>query len=319
MQRASRALAREMRMPGFRKGKAPPSLVIQRLGFGAVLEEAIREALPEWYEQGAARLRGQPGRRPQHRDRLGPGGRGRAARLQVRGRGAARRRSSASTRASRWGGRRPRFPTTSSSGRWSGSARASPGSSRSSAPPPRATSLVIDFEGTIDGEAFEGGKASDYLLELGGGQLIEGFEAQLAGAEAGEERKVEVTFPDDYHAEHLAGSDAVFAVKVEGGPREDPARARRRLRLRGVGVRHDRGAARRHPLAPGGGGGSAGRAGLPCRRARRRGAERNRRAARRARDRPRRPSAGSGSSASSRAAASTPTPTSRCRGRRARR
>src|SRR5664279_360195 len=48
--RAARAMAREMRMPGFRKGKAPPSLVIQRLGFGPVLEVAIREALPEWYE-----------------------------------------------------------------------------------------------------------------------------------------------------------------------------------------------------------------------------------------------------------------------------
>src|ERR1700704_6850401 len=50
IQRAARTLAKEMRMPGFRKGKAPPSLVIQRLGFGPVLEEAIREALPEWYE-----------------------------------------------------------------------------------------------------------------------------------------------------------------------------------------------------------------------------------------------------------------------------
>ena len=49
--RAARAMAKEMRMPGFRKGKAPPSLVIQRLGFSPVLEEAIREALPDWYEQ----------------------------------------------------------------------------------------------------------------------------------------------------------------------------------------------------------------------------------------------------------------------------
>src|SRR6476646_11810763 len=49
--RAARAMAKEMRMPGFRQGKAPPSLVIQRLGFGPVLEEAIREALPEWYER----------------------------------------------------------------------------------------------------------------------------------------------------------------------------------------------------------------------------------------------------------------------------
>src|SRR3954466_15878702 len=49
--RAARALAKEMRMPGFRAGKAPASLVIQRVGFGAVLQEAVREALPEWYEQ----------------------------------------------------------------------------------------------------------------------------------------------------------------------------------------------------------------------------------------------------------------------------
>src|SRR6476620_8515415 len=49
--RAARSLAREMRLPGFRKGKAPPSLVIQRLGFGAVLEQAIRDSLPEWYER----------------------------------------------------------------------------------------------------------------------------------------------------------------------------------------------------------------------------------------------------------------------------
>src|SRR5829696_9720944 len=48
--RAARAMAKEMRMPGFRAGKAPPSLVIQRLGFGPVLQEAIRDALPEWYE-----------------------------------------------------------------------------------------------------------------------------------------------------------------------------------------------------------------------------------------------------------------------------
>src|SRR6476660_6609629 len=49
--RAARAMAREMRMPGFRKGKAPPSLVIQRVGFGPILEEAIRDSLPEWYER----------------------------------------------------------------------------------------------------------------------------------------------------------------------------------------------------------------------------------------------------------------------------
>jgi trigger factor len=75
--------------------------------------------------------------------------------------------------------------------------------------------LLVDFEGLLDGKAFEGGKASDYLLELGGGQLIEGFEEQLAGVSGGETRNVEVTFPDDYQAEQLAGEDAVFTVEVK--------------------------------------------------------------------------------------------------------
>ena len=75
--------------------------------------------------------------------------------------------------------------------------------------------LLVDFEGLLDGKAFEGGKAEDYLLTLGSDQLIEGFEEQLTGAGAGEEREVEVTFPEDYQAEHLAGEDAVFKVQVK--------------------------------------------------------------------------------------------------------
>mgnify|MGYP000306515458 CR=1 FL=1 len=75
--------------------------------------------------------------------------------------------------------------------------------------------LIIDFKGSIDGEAFEGGTSSDFLLELGSGQLIEGFEDGLTGASAGDERTVEVTFPDDYGAEHLAGKPATFAVTVK--------------------------------------------------------------------------------------------------------
>ena len=82
-------------------------------------------------------------------------------------------------------------------------------------PAAEGDALLIDFEGLLDGQAFEGGAASDYLLELGSGRLIEGFESQLTGAEPGEERRVEVTFPDDYQAEQLAGEDAVFTVKVK--------------------------------------------------------------------------------------------------------
>jgi trigger factor len=79
--------------------------------------------------------------------------------------------------------------------------------------------VVIDFVGTIDGEEFEGGKAEDFTLELGQGRMIPGFEKPLVGAKKGEDVTVEVTFPEDYHAENLKGKDAVFQVavkKVEG-------------------------------------------------------------------------------------------------------
>ncbi|MGP3559607.1 trigger factor [Geobacillus sp. BK01] len=73
---------------------------------------------------------------------------------------------------------------------------------------------VIDFEGFVDGEPFEGGKAENYSLEIGSGTFIPGFEEQLVGMKAGEEKEIEVTFPEEYHAEQLAGKPAVFKVKV---------------------------------------------------------------------------------------------------------
>ncbi|MBD3860396.1 trigger factor [Bacillus sp. 28A-2] len=74
--------------------------------------------------------------------------------------------------------------------------------------------VVLDFEGFVDGEAFEGGKAENYSLEIGSGSFIPGFEEQLVGLEAGAEKDVEVTFPEEYHAEDLAGKPAVFKVKI---------------------------------------------------------------------------------------------------------
>ena len=75
--------------------------------------------------------------------------------------------------------------------------------------------VVIDFEGEVEGTPFEGGKGEDMSVELGSGRLIPGFEEQLVGAKAGESRKVEVTFPDDYQAEKLKGKAATFAVTVK--------------------------------------------------------------------------------------------------------
>ncbi|HET9160209.1 MAG TPA: trigger factor [Caulobacteraceae bacterium] len=75
--------------------------------------------------------------------------------------------------------------------------------------------VVIDFVGRIDGEAFEGGSATDAQLVLGSGQFIPGFEDQLVGAKPGEEKLVKVKFPDDYQAENLKGKDAEFTVTVK--------------------------------------------------------------------------------------------------------
>lgn len=81
-------------------------------------------------------------------------------------------------------------------------------------PAEQGDTVVIDFEGFVDGEAFEGGKAENHSLEIGSDSFIPGFEEQLVGVKAGDEKEVQVTFPEEYHAEELAGKPAVFKVKV---------------------------------------------------------------------------------------------------------
>jgi len=82
------------------------------------------------------------------------------------------------------------------------------------APAENGDTVVIDFEGFVDGVAFEGGKGENHPLELGSGSFIPGFEEQLVGMKAGEEKEINVTFPEEYHAEELAGKEATFKVKV---------------------------------------------------------------------------------------------------------
>lgn len=73
---------------------------------------------------------------------------------------------------------------------------------------------IIDFEGFVDGKAFDGGKDENYSLEIGSGSFIPGFEEQLVGLKEGDEKEINVTFPKDYHAEELKGKDAIFKVKI---------------------------------------------------------------------------------------------------------
>ena len=74
--------------------------------------------------------------------------------------------------------------------------------------------IILDYEGFVDGVAFEGGKGENYSLEIGSGSFIPGFEDQLIGAKTGEDVEVKVTFPEEYHAEDLKGKAAVFKCKV---------------------------------------------------------------------------------------------------------
>lgn len=214
VQRAARGLARELRMPGFRKGKAPPSLVIQRLGFGAVLEETIRGSLPEWYEQALLSSEISPVGDPSIEISSTPASPGEplAFEFEIGVRPAARL---GEYRGLEVGRVEPDVPDEIVDREVDrireGFARLEP----VERPAAGGDVLLVDFEGRVAGSPFEGGKASDYLLELGGGQLVEGFEEQLVGAGPGETRQVEVGFPEDYRAEQLAGKEAAFTVEVK--------------------------------------------------------------------------------------------------------
>ena len=87
----------------------------------------------------------------------------------------------------------------------------------------RGDVAVFDFEGFLGDEPFEGGKADNYELEIGSGQFIPGFEEGMEGMTIGEEKRVPVTFPEDYQAENLKGQEAVFAVKLHAIKVKAPA------------------------------------------------------------------------------------------------
>lgn len=212
--RAARGLAREMRMPGFRKGKAPPSLIVQRLGRGAVLEQAVRDALPEWYEQALIQSNINPIGNPEIEVTETPTEDG--APLGFKFEIAVR----PPAKLGEYKGLEVGRPSTEvpddivdrelDNIREQG-ARLEPVD--------RAAALgdtaIIDFLGKINDVPFEGGDASDYNLELGSNSLIEGFEEQIVGAKAGDEIEVKVAFPGEYRAEQLAGKDAVFEVTLK--------------------------------------------------------------------------------------------------------
>jgi trigger factor len=208
----ARQLGRQMRVPGFRKGKVPPPIVIRRLGREAVLDEALRSALGAWYEDaieeaGIAPV-GQPdldmGELPDEGEPLSfsieIGVRPRAKLGEYKGLEVGRREPSVADSAvdEELERLRERSATLETVER----------------PAAEGDHVVIDYVGSVDGEEFDGGTGRDQLLELGSGRLIPGFEEQLTGAGAGDQRTIEVTFPDDYQATALAGKPAKFDATV---------------------------------------------------------------------------------------------------------
>jgi trigger factor len=213
LDRAAKALAGELKMPGFRKGKVPPQLVIQRVGREAVLEEALRGSLPEWYEQALL----ESGVTPVGDPKLDVGdlpAEGEELRFSIEV-GVRPKAELGDYRGLEVGRAELEVPDEAVQSELDrlreGFASLSP-VERAAAP---GDSLLIDFEGTIDGEPFEGSQSKDFLIELGSEGLLPEFDAALAGVSAGEEREVEVTFPEDHRPEELAGKTAKFDVTVK--------------------------------------------------------------------------------------------------------
>jgi trigger factor len=210
---AARALGRDLRIPGFRKGKVPPPVIIQRVGREAVLDEAVRESIAGWYSAAIddakvvpvgepdLNLADLPAEGEPLRFSIEIGVRPTAKLGEYQGLEVGRRDPEVEDEAidkeiEQLRDRMAKLETVE----------------RAAA---TGDFVVMDFVGTLDGEPFGGGEGRDQMVELGSGRLVPGFEDQLEGASAGEDRTVTITFPADYGAEDLAGKQAEFAVTVK--------------------------------------------------------------------------------------------------------
>ncbi len=213
VEQAARGLARGMRVPGFRPGKAPAPVVIKRVGREAVLDEAVRESIGGWYTAAIDAagvvpvgepdldLSALPGEGEPLKFAIEIGVRPPAKLGDYKGLEVPRRDADASDEAiseeiERLRERSAKLETVDR-------------------PAGRGDFVVMDFAGSVDGTPFAGGEGRDQMVELGSGRLVPGFEEQLEGAGAGEDRTVKLTFPEDYQAAELAGQEAEFAVTVK--------------------------------------------------------------------------------------------------------
>src|SRR3954452_1473221 len=219
VQRAARAMGRDLRMPGFRKGKVPPPVVIQRMGRDVVVDEAVREQIGRWYLDAIDAAGIHPVGDPQlDIGDLPAQGQPLTFSIEIGVRPAAQLGTYKGVEVPK---REPAADDEAVQGELDALRERSARLETVDEPAAENDFIVMDYRGTLDGVPFEGGEARDQLIELGSGRLVPGFEEQLTGAKAGEERTVKITFPDDYGAENLAGREAEFAVTVNEVKRKE--------------------------------------------------------------------------------------------------
>jgi trigger factor len=210
---AASQLGREMRVPGFRSGKVPPEVVLRQVGREAVLDEAVRRGLPGWYEEALADAGIQTVGDPQvDLSDLPEKGAPLAFTIEV---GVVPPAQLGEYRGVEVGRREARVDDQEVQAELERMRESLASLETVEREAGEGDFVVMDYVGQMDGTPFEGGEGRGQVVELGSGRLIPGFEEQLAGASAGDERTVELTFPDDYPAEHLAGKEASFAVEVK--------------------------------------------------------------------------------------------------------
>ena len=203
--------AKNINVPGFRKGKAPRSIVEKMYGVGIFYEDAINDLIPEAYEsaikEAALEVVGQP-----EFDVVSLDDNGLVLSAKVYVKPEVEIKDYVGIEVEKT----VEAVTDEDVDKEIDLVRER--NSREIEVSDRAAEMgdtaVIDFEGFCDGVAFEGGKGTDYALKLGSGSFIPGFEEQVAGHSIDEEFDVNVTFPTEYHAADLAGKEAVFKVKI---------------------------------------------------------------------------------------------------------
>jgi trigger factor len=213
VERKARQLGREMKLPGFRRGKVPAPLVIQRVGREAVLEEAVRDTLGNWYADAIQEAGIVPVGDPKlDLADLPPQGEALEFSIEI---GVLPVAQLGEYKGVEVGKREPAVEQEAVQREIEELRERLARLETVERPAQSGDFVVVDYVGSIEGEPFKGGEGRDQLVELGAGNLITGFEEGLLGAGAGETRTLALTFPDDYAAAELAGRQTSFEVTVK--------------------------------------------------------------------------------------------------------